>query len=205
MIYLSIDIEADGPVPGEYSMLSLGAVPVIRREGTWTVTAHRFYAELEPLEGAKVQPAAQAVGALHLEGAATAPDAAMTAFAAFIAEIKLELGDERVVAAAKPTAFDCAFVNYYFWRYLGENPLGHSAFDLGSYLQGRFPARNWGQRTKMMKRAGYIKPSNPKDHHALADALEQAEVLAWALGLEHASDSPVSSVSSSFGGATASW
>lgn len=178
MFYFSIDIEADGPVPGEYSMLSLGAVPVIPREEAWTVTAHRFYAEFEPLEEAKVQPEARAVGTLHLEGNIIPPEAAMTAFAAFIAEVKLELGDERIVAAAKPTAFDCAFVNYYFWRFLGENPLGHSAFDLGSYLQGSFPTKNWGQRTRAMKRAGYVKPTNPKEHHVLFDALEQAGVLA---------------------------
>jgi Exonuclease len=183
VIYLSLDIEADGPVPGVYSMLSLGAVPVACREGRWVVSDHRFYAELIGLEGAKVMPEARTIGALHLEGQAVTPENAMQRFAAFIATVRLELGDERVVAAAKPTAFDCAFVNYYLWRFLGENPLGHSAFDLGSYLQGAFPARNWGQRTKLMRRAGYVKPINPKEHHALYDALEQAEVLAWALNL----------------------
>ncbi len=164
-------------------MLSLGAVPVVCHDGRWVVTDHRFYAELIPLEGVKVMPQARAVGALHLEDQAVPPENAMKRFAEFITTVPLELQDERVMAAAKLTAFDCAFVNYYLWRFLGENSLGHSAFDLGPYLQGAFTARNWGQRTKLMRRAGYIKPINPKEHHALQNALEQAEVLAWTLSL----------------------
>ena len=41
-IYFSVDIEASGPIPGEYSMLSLGACLVDAPDRT-------FYAELQPI------------------------------------------------------------------------------------------------------------------------------------------------------------
>ena len=41
--YFCIDIEASGPVPALYNMVSLGAVPVVRRSGRWEVTNEDFY------------------------------------------------------------------------------------------------------------------------------------------------------------------
>jgi hypothetical protein len=43
--FLSLDIEADGPIPGEYSMLSLGAVLV----GPNVETTDGFYVEMRPI------------------------------------------------------------------------------------------------------------------------------------------------------------
>src|ERR1700682_2411705 len=44
-VYISVDVEADGPIPGEYSMLSLGAV----RVGPSISDADTFYIELRPV------------------------------------------------------------------------------------------------------------------------------------------------------------
>jgi len=43
MCWVSIDIEADGPIPSEYSMISIGAVII---EDSLEKT---FYAELKPV------------------------------------------------------------------------------------------------------------------------------------------------------------
>lgn len=40
--YISVDVEASGPIPGEYSLLSIGACVVSDKE-------KRFYAELKPI------------------------------------------------------------------------------------------------------------------------------------------------------------
>jgi hypothetical protein len=58
-IFISVDIEASGPVPGIYSMLSLGACIV----GNAT---ERFYIELRPINDSSV-PAAMAIIGKSLE------------------------------------------------------------------------------------------------------------------------------------------
>jgi ribonuclease T len=57
-VYISVDIEAAGPVPGEYSMLSIGATVVGDPEAS-------FYAELKPLNDNAV-PEALAVSKLNM-------------------------------------------------------------------------------------------------------------------------------------------
>ena len=51
-IYLSTDIEADGPIPGPHSMLSLASV-AINSDG---IVLGEFSANLETLEGASMHP-----------------------------------------------------------------------------------------------------------------------------------------------------
>ncbi len=50
-IYVSVDIEADGPIPGDYSMLSLGSA-AYDSDGNLIST---FTVNVAPLEGAKQQ------------------------------------------------------------------------------------------------------------------------------------------------------
>ncbi|RXD91723.1 DNA polymerase III subunit epsilon, partial [Xanthomonas perforans] len=52
-IFVSVDIEASGPIPGEFSLLSIGAVLVDRPETS-------FYLELKP-EDTRHDPEALAV------------------------------------------------------------------------------------------------------------------------------------------------
>jgi hypothetical protein len=52
-VFISVDIEADGPIPGDYSMSSLGAVVVDSSEQT-------FYAEFRPISD-RFDPKAAAV------------------------------------------------------------------------------------------------------------------------------------------------
>ncbi len=54
-LYFSVDIEASGPMPGEYSMLSLGACRVDALE-------HTFYAELRPISDRFVPAALEVSG-----------------------------------------------------------------------------------------------------------------------------------------------
>ena len=66
------------------------------------------------------------------------------------------------------------FVNDYFHRYLGHNPFGHSALDIKAFYMGLSGA-SW-EETSMR----YIAPRYLHDqqltHHALRDALDQAEI-----------------------------
>ncbi len=70
-LYISVDIEADGPIPGEYSMLSLGAYAV---NGPLASTigdsdgqlGRTFYVELQPISSGFV-PEALTVSGLDRE------------------------------------------------------------------------------------------------------------------------------------------
>jgi hypothetical protein len=180
MIYLSVDIEADGPAPSEYSLRSIGAVPIVLQELRWVVLENRgFYVELEPMPDAKINPQARAIFEAQLDGHPVAPSAAMQSFKTYLEQMTQDFRDS-VMMAAKPVVFDGAFINHAFWSHLGENPLGYKAFDIGSYLEGVFSTVK-KTRERLMLEAGYIEPMNARVHHALHDAIEQGETLVWAL------------------------
>lgn len=182
MIYLSIDVEASGPFPGLFSLVSVGAVPVRKRQAAWTVEeAQGFYVELQPLEGAGEQSEATRVHGLtkdYLTTHGLPPLQAMQGFDAYVKGL-----GARAVAAAWPSSFDAPYVGWYCQRFLGYNPLGHSAFDIASYAMGVLRCSR-SDLKREMRRAGIAAPPNPNQHHALADAVEQGHLLAQLL--EHA-------------------
>jgi hypothetical protein len=76
---ISVDIEADGPIPGEFSMLSLGAVPI-------DDPTHTFYRELQPISDV-FEPDALAVSGLdreRLKVDGATPESAMHDFVAWL-------------------------------------------------------------------------------------------------------------------------
>lgn len=176
MIYLSIDVEASGPFPGLFSMVSLGAVPVLQREKTWVVDEEQaFYVEIQPMEGAGEDPEAMAIHGLtvaHLMENGLPPLEAMQRFEAWL---KGRRG--RCVPAAWPSSFDHPYVGWYLQRFLGRNPLGWSAFDIPSYAMGLLRCHRLNLRSALHK-AGLTAPPNPEPHHALSDAVEQGHLLA---------------------------
>ena len=180
MIYLSVDVEASGPVPGLHYLVSLGAAPVVRAQGgLFRVDLERtFYAELSPLEGAAEVPEAMAVHGLsrpHLEAHGLPPAVAMRRFAEYLAG----LGPVKTVVW--PASFDHPFIAYYCHRFLGENPVGHGGFDIASYTMGLFGETGRNATYRAIRDTGYVTPHNPNEHNALADAIEQGETLAWLL------------------------
>ncbi|MBZ0121124.1 MAG: 3'-5' exonuclease [Sandaracinaceae bacterium] len=179
MIYLSIDVEASGPFPGLYYLASVGAVPVRRGAEGWHVDeASSFYVEIAPLEGASEMAEAMAVHGLtraHLEEHGKAPEVAMRELAGYLRA----LGPLK--SAAWPSSFDHGYVGWYLQRFTGDNPLGHSGFDIGSYAMGLFRSTGRNAMFRAMEQAGWRPPENPHPHHALHDAIEQGQLLAWLL------------------------
>jgi hypothetical protein len=67
--FISVDVETSGPIPGAFSLLSIGAC-VVRLEAdcaTADDSSSTFYCTLRPVEGAGSDPAALAVSGLSLE------------------------------------------------------------------------------------------------------------------------------------------
>jgi hypothetical protein len=122
-----VDVEATGPVPVVYSMTEVGAIVV---EPSLDRT---FYGRLRPLEGSMLaKEAAQVTDAKREELASwPAPEETMRAFAEWLAGL-----GGRPLGVSDNNGFDFAFVNWYFWRFCGNSPFGHSSTNLGSLYKG---------------------------------------------------------------------
>lgn len=167
--YISVDIEAAGPIPGEYSMLSLGAC-VVGGDPTST-----FYAELKPLNRNAV-PEALAVSGLDLDSLSTSgrePQEVMSGLRDWARGIA---GESKLVFVGFNASFDWSFVNWYFHKFLGENPFGVGALDIKAYYMG-FAGCDWGQTTSSRLPPEFRSESSAT-HNALDDARAQAEVFA---------------------------
>jgi DNA polymerase III epsilon subunit-like protein len=164
-IYVSVDVEAAGPNPGRYSLLSIGACLARSPEID-------FYIQLKP-EQQESDPSAMRISGLSLselmEGG-TPPGAAMREFQSWLGTLKGE-GDGPIFVAFN-APFDWMFVNEYFHRYLGFNPFGHRALDMKALFMGLFGVE-WAQ-TGMRSVAQRLKMDIALEHHALGDAKAQA-------------------------------
>jgi DNA polymerase III epsilon subunit-like protein len=160
--YICVDIETSGPIPGDYSMLSIGACAVYVPEQT-------FYIELKPTSLNNTPEAAEvhqlSFERLMQEG--VEPKEALIRFEAWLSAIT-----PQPVFVAFNAAFDWSFVNYYFMHYLGRNPFGHAAIDIKAFYMG-LAGVPWSQ-TSWRNIKPEFKDEHSLTHHALQDALDQA-------------------------------
>lgn len=125
--YFVCDVESDGPIPHDYSMVCFGAVAV---EPTLSRT---FYGETRPISE-KWDPRALAISGISREKHLTFddPKAVMLRFKEWI----LETSKGRPVFLSDNNGYDFAFVNWYFHHFLGENPFGFSSRRIGDLYCG---------------------------------------------------------------------
>ena len=165
--FISIDIEASGPTPGLYSMLSLGACLVESLDQT-------FYIELQPINEAFTDEAMSVHGlsmeTLKREG--IPPLVAMRRLASWIVSVAPK--DQPAVMVGYNVPFDWAFVNYYLHRYLGTNPFGHAALDIKAFYMG-MTGTDWSETGKSNLPSHYLNGES-LSHNALDDARLQAGI-----------------------------
>lgn len=75
---------------------------------------------------------------------------------------------ERLIFVSDNPAYDWQFINYYFYKFLGQNPFGHSARRISDYYAGLvgdfYKTQDW-KRFRM----------TPHDHHPVNDAMGNVE------------------------------
>lgn len=166
-VFISVDVETSGPIPGEYSLLTIGACLAYKPDVT-------FSCEIKPISQNAV-PAALKVSGLSLQNlcqTGLAPADAMAEFATWINKVCGERDKPVFVGLNAP--FDWAFVNYYFHKFKGENPFGFTALDIKALYMGKTGCA-WGD-TRSSRIADRVSPKTVGDHDALHDAVFQAEL-----------------------------
>ena len=168
-LYVAADVEADGPLPGPYSMISLGFSVVGKPELT-------FYTELKPISEQFV-PQALAVSGLDRDQLIReAPEAqvAMELAAKWVNGLR-KIG--RPVFLAGPAVWDGMFIHWYFRKFLGKSPFGDtgSGIDLRSYWMG-LTGCEWRESRKGSIKQRLGVSGLPHTHHAGEDAMELAAV-----------------------------
>ena len=170
-IYVSTDVEADGPIPGPNSMLSFGSA-ALRADKSLVAT---FEANLETLPGAqgdpktmewwKGQPEAWAACRRDL----AKPEVAMPRYLAWLTALP-----GKPVFVAYPAAYDFLFVYWYLMRFCGESPFSHSALDIKTYAMALMGSAYRASVKKNMPREWF--GEQPHTHVALDDAIGQGEL-----------------------------
>ncbi len=162
MSFFVVDVEADGPIPADYSMVCFGAVMFDEP------LEKSFYGETRPIS-AQFVPEALAVSGFSREQhlAFDEPKSVMSVFADWLDQNS----KGRPVFVSDNLAFDWQFINYYFHRFLGRNPFGFSGRRIGDLYAGlvkdAYKATEW----KKFRRTAHT-------HNPVDDARGNAEALA---------------------------
>lgn len=170
-VYVSTDIEADGPIPGPHSMLSFASA-AFQPDG---VLLDTFRANLETLPGASGHPETMK----WWEGQKDAweacrrdllpPETAMRAYRDWLVALP-----GKPVFVAYPVGFDFMFVYWYLLRFAGESPFSHSALDIKTYAMAVLKKEYRASVKRAMPKRWFS--NRPHTHVALDDAIEQGEL-----------------------------
>lgn len=159
MAYIMVDIESDGPIPGDYSMISFGAVIVDE------YLDKTFYGKLKPISD-KYIPEALAVSNHTREETLTFedPKKVMSDFALWVHSN----AKDRPIFISDNNGFDWMFICWYFHHFLGKNPFGFSSQNLGSLYKGL--EKDTFKTFKHLRKTRH-------SHHPVEDAKGNAEAL----------------------------
>jgi DNA polymerase III epsilon subunit-like protein len=127
MTYIMVDVETDGPIPADFSMICFGAVVVD------DALDKTFYGQLHPISDNWIPERLKISGftrdqTLQFDD----PKEVMDKFNQWI---KLNSKD-KLIFISDNSGFDWQFINFYFHHFLGENPFGYSSANLGSLYKG---------------------------------------------------------------------
>ena len=154
-----VDIESDGPIPGDYSMICFGAVivePELKRT---------FYGQLKPISSNFI-PEALAVSGFTREATMAFNDP-KSVMESFLDWVKTECKG-RALFISDNNGFDWQFINWYFHHFLGSNPFGFSSTNLGSLY--KVLVKDTFQNFKHLRQTKHT-------HHPVDDARGNAEAL----------------------------
>lgn len=168
-IYVSTDVETDGPIPGPHSMLSFGSVA--HRANGKVISSYSI--NLETLPGASGHPETMAWWAKNQDAyrctrnRIVAPEKAMPDYVAWLKDLP-----GKPVFVGYPAGFDFLFIYWYLIKFAGESPFGFSALDIKSYAMAVLKT-GFRETVKKNMPKEWFPTDLPHTHVALDDAVEQ--------------------------------
>jgi len=159
MTYVMVDIESDGPIPPDYSMVCFGAVIISEK------LDERFYGQLRPISEQWI-PEALKISGFSRERTMKFNDPGQE-MDRFNAWIKANCQGTPMLISDN-NGFDWQFINYYFHHFLGKNPFGHSSTNLASLYKGL--VKDVHQNFKHLRKTTHT-------HNPLEDVMGNAEAL----------------------------
>jgi DNA polymerase III epsilon subunit-like protein len=178
-VYFSADVETDGPIPGPYSMLSFALVYAGSFDGKQFRHPkdfdRNFYRELKPISE-NFQPEALRVNGLDRQRLLSKGENPKRAMHEAYEWIAAAARGAKPVLVAYPLSFDWAWLYWYFIQFSSKgSPFNHSlCFDMKTAyaVKASVPISEAG-RSKILPQ---LLPDRRHTHHALDDAIEQAEI-----------------------------
>jgi hypothetical protein len=167
-VYVSTDVETDGPIPGPHSMCSFASAAYLADK----TLVGTFSANLDLLPGAAGHPERMKWWEAHPEAwcmcrlEPRAPEEVMPEYAAWVESLP-----GAPVFVAYPMGFDFTFIYWYLMRFVGRSPFWHHGIDIRTYAMAMLK-----QGYKASSKEGY--PGRwfddlPHTHVALDDAIAQ--------------------------------
>ena len=175
--WFCVDIECSGPVPGLYDMVSLGAVPVHKHGGRFTI-GEGFYVEIRP-QAPRLDERAMAVNGLDIERLRAEGVPLGDALRQLTAFVQANCAVEsEPVFVGHNAPFDWSFVS---WSYHAEgqaNPFGYKALDTKALATGVLGLHWFDSNKEMLDTELNLPPvEREKVHRADYDAWYQAHIL----------------------------
>ena len=170
-VYVSCDVESDGPIPGVYSMIQLGAAAF--DEGGELIDT--FSVNLEELEGAGRHPETMKWWAKRQElfdrtrENLEPPQAAMERFSRWLEGLPAP-----PVMVGYPVCFDFTFIHWYLMRFVGHSPFSHFGLDIKTLAMVALDSEFRGVSKRTMPRHWF--DDSPHTHVAVEDAIEQGHL-----------------------------
>lgn len=159
MSWIVVDVEADGPCPGLYSMVCFGAVLV------GDPIDKSFYGQTRPISE-KWKPDALKISGFSREQHQEFRNP-YDVIKDFDIWVRTHSKGNPIFVSDNP-AFDWQFMNYYFWAYLDRNPFGFSARRIGDLYAGL--TKDTFARWKHLRKTSHT-------HHPVDDAIGNVEAL----------------------------
>jgi hypothetical protein len=166
-VYVSTDVETDGPIPGPHSMLSIASVAFDVKGNELDY----FTRNLEFLPGASGHHDTMAWWAEREQAWAecrtnqVSPKQALTEYVTWLATLP-----RTPVFVGYPAGWDFMFVYWYLIQFTGQSPFGHSALDIRSYAMAAYKRP---YKATSLRDLGLRPRHMGLTHVALEDAREQ--------------------------------
>jgi len=167
-VYVSTDVETDGPIPGPHSMCSFASAAYLADKSV----VGTYSANLELLPGASPDPERMDWWASHPEAWEMCrvdprpPEVVMPEYVGWVESLP-----GTPVLVAYPVGFDFAFMYWYLMRFVGRSPFRHHGIDIRSYAMGMLKRSYEDASWHHYPRRWF--DDLPHTHLALDDALRQ--------------------------------